>query len=221
MEGRTDLTGMTFSRLRVLFKDSADSSGKRPWLCVCECGNLVRAYASDLRSGKVKSCGCLRRETARRQGKKNTIHGKTGTRIHGIWMAMRGRCNVSSNVSYSLYGGRGIKVCEAWNDFQAFYNWAIKNGYSNSLTLDRIDPNGDYAPENCRWATYKEQENNRRNNRKVKICGCEKNLSEWAEFVGINPQTLANRLEHQWPMDDLFMTPNLNNKNIRRKQNAE
>ena len=111
-------------------------------------------------------------------------------------------------------------MCEEWNSFDAFYNWAISNGYSDDLTLDRIDNNLGYSPENCRWTTYKVQENNRSNNRMVTIHGETHTLAEWADKIGVSRATLANRIASGWPDDDLFLPPNLANRVIRGKIHA-
>lgn len=128
---------------------------------------------------------------------------------------MISRCKTVSSGSYKNYGGRGIKVCDEWHQFERFWEWSKSSGYEENLTIDRIDPNGDYCPDNCKWSTYKEQENNRRNNRRLNINGSTKSLSEWADLIGISSATLRWRIESHWPEDDLFMPANLNNKNIR------
>jgi hypothetical protein len=156
---------------------------------------------SDLTGGKIKSCGCLRKEIAAKSGQTNAVHGLTKTRIWNIWSGMKRRC--VSNPNY-----RSVTVCQEWMDFRKFYSWSMENGYSDYLTLDRIDVYGNYTPDNCRWATHRDQENNRRNNHFLEICGCKKTISEWSDAVGVNAATISYRIKHQWPMDQIFTPPN-------------
>ncbi len=159
-----DLTGKRFGRLTVIEK-SESKNGFASWLCECDCGEKCVVCGRALRIGKTKSCGCLRRETTAKTRKK---HGKKNSRLYRIWTAMKARCTNPQNKRYIHYGGRGIKVCSEWmNSFEAFYEWAMENGYKpdakrGECTIDRINNDGDYCPANCRWATTAEQNQNKR-----------------------------------------------------------
>lgn len=155
-----DLTGQRFGRLTVIERAENNKAGRARWLCRCDCGKYITVTGVDLRTGNTKSCSCLK--TARLI-KQSTTHGESKTRLFQIWCNMRNRCYNPNVTRYDDYGGRGITVCDEWlHDFTAFRNWALSSGYSDELTLDRIDNDKGYSPDNCRWATWHEQRMNQR-----------------------------------------------------------
>lgn len=163
--------------------------------CVCDCGRETRVKPTHLTSEKTKTCGdkdCeYHRYLVYTKPKETAKHGGCGTRLYKIWDGMKNRCYIKSCCSYPLYGGRGIKICEEWKtDFAKFRDWALANGYEDGLSIDRIDPNGNYEPGNCRWATAKEQRANQRDTergKKVTINGVTRSKSEWAAEYGVSP----------------------------------
>jgi hypothetical protein len=162
---KNDLTGQRFGRLTVLGPLPPGRDRKTRWRCLCDCGEeTVINSAYHLTSGNTKSCGCLHHDSARDRHYK---HGGKGTRLYNIWKNARQRCNNPKATDYKLYGGRGVKFSDRWANFSDFREWAEAHGYTNTLTLDRIDPNEDYSPENCRWATWKEQRHNQRRCKEV------------------------------------------------------
>ena len=191
------LKGQQFNNLTVISLHHKKKNKKyffEFYLCKCKCGNEVVVYKNDIKNGHTKSCGCLRGRTKK--------HGLLNTRLYHIWQSMKARCFSNYYKNYSCYGGRGITVCEEWkNDFMQFYEWAIKNGYKENLTIDRIDVNGNYEPSNCRFITIKEQNRNKRNNVKIYYNGQEKCISEWAELFGIKKGLLYGRLKRGWPIE--------------------
>ncbi|MBO5259973.1 MAG: hypothetical protein J6B26_06295 [Agathobacter sp.] len=188
---KINLIDKKFGRLQVI-EEAKKRGNKRMWKCRCDCGNITIVATNTLKSGHTTSCGCLRTE---KRPEFHKVHGMTKTRLYKIWVNMKQRCYIEENEQYPNYGGRGIEVCEEWrNDFQSFYNWAIANGYQDDLSIDRKNPDGHYEPSNCRWATMKEQQNNRRNNHLITYNGETHTMMEWSEITGTNYKTIANRL---------------------------
>ena len=164
-----DLTGQRFGRLTVIYRSGSNRQGLATWFCQCDCGRTCVIAGAAMRKGNTKSCGCLHDEEAK---ERRTTHGKSDTRLNHIWSAMKQRCYNPSNKNYNRYGGRGITICDEWrNDFQAFYEWAMANGYEEQAavgkcTIDRIDNDKGYNPENCRWVDMTAQRNNRSDSRR-------------------------------------------------------
>jgi len=166
-----DETGNRYGRLTVIRRVGVGKGGNATWLCQCDCGGETIVNGGYLRDGRTRSCGCLLHETRVANGHNRMIHGMNSSRLYGVWTGMKKRCNMPSHPHYKDYGGRGIKVCDEWsNDFRVFAEWALSHGYDESApkgkcTLDRIDPDGDYCPENCRFADMVVQQNNRRDSK--------------------------------------------------------
>lgn len=154
-----DLTGKKYGRLTVS-KIFGKQGCETTWICKCICGNETIATGGNLRSGRTRSCGCFQSEESR---KRRLSHGHSGERLHRIWKNMKTRCYNKNSPNYKYWGSRGINVCSEWKEsFENFREWAIKNGYRDDLTIDRINNDGNYTPNNCRWVDMKVQNNNRR-----------------------------------------------------------
>ena len=174
---KVDLTGKRFEHLTVI--KAADDDMKhhgQKWICRCDCGNEVIVRSDGLQSGHTKSCGCF--------NKRRTTHGKSKTKLFKVWTEMKQRCFNPNAEEYDRYGGRGITVCEEWKSFEPFYEWAVANGYAEGLQIDRIDNDGDYCPENCRWTTRKVQMSNRRNTVYLEHEGAQHTIREWCDITG-------------------------------------
>lgn len=193
-----DLTNQRFGKY-VVIKLHCMATGNKPtmWIVRCDCGNIRHASTSNLRGGKATRCkSCT-----------NITHGMYNTPEYGIWGAMKNRCNNPRSKEYYLYGGRGIKVCTRWNkSFQSFYNDMGKRPHPK-LSIDRIDNNGHYSPENCRWITRDIQNSNKRNNVNITINGVTKTVTQWAKVSGVNQKTIRNRLNRGIPDVKAIFTP--------------
>lgn len=209
MNKTKDLTGMRFGKLTIIKRGTNRVSGNRKratWVCECDCGEKKTIFATHLIQGRSKSCGCLQRE---KLIQRNTTHGLSDSRIYQIYADMKDRCYNSNSSCYKEYGGRGIEVCNKWlNSFENFYDWSMANGYKESLTIDRINVNGNYSPDNCRWSEQVEQQNNKRNNHLITYNGETKTLSEWAKELGIDRVTLSARINsYGWSVEKALTTP--------------
>lgn len=198
-----DLTGKTFGNWTVLGKGSVRNK-KTYWTCVCSCEkHTIRdVYGYSLKRGVSTSCDCLKRRIT---SSIFSTHKQSNTRLYKIWKGMRKRCNNKNSVGYKNYGGRGIGICSEWDNFVNFYDWSIRNNYAESLTLDRINNDGNYEPSNCRWATMKQQSNNSRHNHYITINGVTKLLHEWSEHIGITPANVLARLSKGYSDDEMML----------------
>ena len=178
--------------------------GDKRWklICKCDCGQYTTLYPDQFNRGVVKSCGCLRLRGTR------TIDGRSKHPLYGIWNQMMGRCYRSTDRHYDRYGGRGITVCDEWHDFWKFVEWADSvGGRPDGYEIDRIDNDGNYCPENCRWATRSQQLNNRCCNIYIEYNGKRQSLSDWAKELGLPWGTLHHRWERGWDVDRMMNTP--------------
>lgn len=211
-----NLLNQRFGKLIVIERRGSDSKGQALWLVRCDCGNEKVLRGHDLTQGKTKSCGCSRIRSCTFYS-----HGLSHTKLHGLWRNIKERCYNPNNKSYRFYGERGIKMCKEWeDDFVSFYNWSYQNGYSEGLQIDRIDPNGDYCPENCRWTDKITQANNTRRNVYATINGETKSLAEWCRILGVNYHSVQTRTYKGWDPVLALTTP-FDSKQSRRKKSTK
>lgn len=196
-------TGDKYNNLTLIKEVECIGKG-RNFLCKCDCGNEKVIKLNDLRQGRSKSCGCLARDNWRFR---KPHHQMAGTRIYDIWRSMKSRCFYKNDVSYDRYGGRGITVCDEWLTFEKFHEWARSNGYSDNLSIDRIDNDGNYEPGNCRWATTEQQAGNRSTTVRVSRNGVTKSLMDWCELENINRAMVYQRLRRGWSVEEAFNVP--------------
>ena len=195
---RLNLVGQRFGKLIVFEEAGRSDDGHVKWKCRCDCGNVTTVIGSLLVKGATKSCGCLKGS-----------HMATGSRLYRIWKGMRRRCNHAKTHGYKYYGGKGIQVCAEWEcSFISFQKWAMENGYSDDLTIDRIDGDKNYSPNNCRWATYREQFRNMR--RTIKINGI--SLYEHCQRNNLSYPAMRKRINNGWSFEEAFNTPYRNGK---------
>ncbi len=209
MSAFIDLTGQRYGSLVVLFRVENDRFKRARWLCRCDCGKEIIVGSNNLRTGQVASCGCARASTLR---KKLTTHGMTGCALYEIWKGIRQRCTNPHSSSFKNYGARGISICSEWNNFENFYNWGMSNGYKEGLSIDRIDVNGDYEPENCRWANKIQQANNTRRTTFIEYNGETHATAEWARKLGLSRKAFDYRLATM-SIDDAMTRPRYAKKN--------
>lgn len=205
--------GKTYGRLYVFREVPIRKDGKICWLCLCSCGTLVIVTGKSLNGGHTRSCGCLQREKV---GKLNFKHGHSkNERMYQIWCDIRKRCFNNNSWAYKYYGGRGISICERWSKYENFYKDLRESYYRHielygdvNTTIERVDNTKGYFPENCTWATRKEQSNNREFVRKITYNRQTHTVSKWAEILDMRPKTLYGRIFHyQWSIEDSFNKP--------------
>lgn len=210
-----DITGNTYGNLKVI--ERAPNRGKQTyWLCECQCENKTRLVVrgGDLKNGHTKSCGCLKKISDIANIEKynlnngHVLHGQSNSRLYKIWIDMIRRCSNPKCKRYKDYGGKGIKVCAEWeNSFESFANWAISNGYSDKLTIDRINNDDGYCPNNCKWSTYQEQNFNKRNTVHVTYQDKIYTLLEIATIFNIPYKNVRDRYYKGWPIDKIISQP--------------
>ena len=211
--GVIDITGQRFGKLLVVKRVANDKADNAQWLCKCDCGNTTIAKGRDLRSGHVRSCGCLQKETAGHMARARA-YGEAFAEYHFdhrlrmIYHSIKARCYNPHNAEFANYGGKGITMCSEWNnDIKSFYFWAMKHGYKSSLTIDRIDNSKGYSPSNCRFASRAEQNRNTTRNNRVDVGNGETiTTAEAARIVGVSRSTAARwfREEGLTSLDELI-----------------
>ena len=199
-----DMLDFKTDYITVLKYVGLSNDKKALWECMCKCGNIFYTTGKSLRNKSVTSCGCKRLYILKEQGRKNKTHGDAGiidTRLYRIWHGMKKRCNARNNREAKNYGDKGITYATSWESYPIFKEWALKNGYSDTLTLDRIDCTGNYTPKNCRWVDMKVQQNNRSNTVYVKYRDEIKPRAILAKELGLTNQGLIYRLKNNIPLD--------------------
>ncbi len=202
--------GIKYGKLTVIKEAENRRGGKILWECICDCGNRVVVPSGDLATGHTQSCGCIR---IKNLIKRNSSHGKSKTRLYRIWCAMKSRCTNKNYTSYCHYGGRGIQICEGWKNFENFEEWANNNGYEDNLSIERIDVDGNYEPNNCKWITIGEQANNTTHSRYITYLGERKTVRDWAKDVGLEYSCLFYRLDNGWDIQKALEIPSRAKKN--------
>lgn len=213
---RMNLVGEIYGLLEVKEYIGTDKNCIAHYICKCECGNLLIVPHNHLRSGHTKSCGCEMKRINSEMRKAEAFHGLWQSRIYNTHSKMINRCYNPKAPNYQDYGGRGIYICDEWMEkdneghrigFINFYNWAIENGYDDSLSIDRIDNDGPYAPWNCRWVDTKIQNNNRRNSHYIDYKGYNFPISIWSEITGLDWQIIEKRLKNGWSIEKTLRVP--------------
>lgn len=197
-----DITFQKFGKLtaiKCLGKSKTTSGNDTYWLCKCECGNFAKTTITKLKSGHTRSCGCLKK-----RNESDNYIAKSKTRLYRIWIGMKTRCfNVKAG-NYKYYGAKGVTICKEWvgdDGFENFKKWSLENGYKDGLTIDRIDNEKEYSPDNCRWVTMKEQARNTSQVKMIEYNGENKSVPDWAESIGISAELLKKRIRDGWSIE--------------------
>ncbi len=219
-KSRADLTGQRFGRLIALEYISEEGRDwKTPkWKCQCDCGNIVYVRPYSLISGNSKSCGCSRKGKSYPKMYEGEYTDSHRPRLYWTWLNMIRRCENPKSPDYYRYGGRGVSVCEEWHDLSTFLEWAYSHGWEEGLTLDRIDNEDMYCPENCRFADRITQANNKRTNRIIEYQGKTMSMTQWSRETGISPRAIYARLKSGWSIEDTLTKPL--NQSKRRNKNG-
>lgn len=199
----TDLTGHKYHKLTVVGFNGKDNRHQSYWNCVCDCGGLLVVRGGNLVSGHTKSCGCWK---MRSDGDAKKL------KLYGVWNTMKSRCNRPTSAAYKRYGGRGISICNEWKEsYQAFKRWALMAGYREGLSIDRINNNGSYCPENCRWITMSKQSENKRSNIWLTHNGQTHIISQWAKILSVPSGRLFHRYHRGFSVDIILSEKKLVN----------
>lgn len=199
-----NVIGNKYNKLTCLRKD--ELKDKRYYIFKCDCGNEKSIICYNVIGGYSTSCGCVKLKG------NNTKHGGKGTRLYNIWKSMRERCNNPNTINHSIYFDKGITVCSEWDNFSLFREWAFKNGYSDKLTIDRINGEVGYSPKNCRWATYLEQNNNTRNVKPITFNGKTQSYSMWERELGLSRGLISSRIKKGYPVEKALSNENFSIK---------
>lgn len=202
-----DLSNRKFGMLKVIERVENGKDGATRYLCECKCGKRKIIRSKHLKSGAIQDCGCMK---SARTSERNFKHGDCRARLYNIWIKMRNRCSNPKCKDWNSYGGRGIKVCSEWQEsYFAFRDWAYANGYDESKSIDRIDVNNGYSPENCRWADDIAQANNKRSNHVITYQGEKMSLADAARLAAVPYDTLKRRISCGWDVEKAVDTPAL------------
>jgi len=201
----SEYIGKRFGSL-IITQDAGIVEGIRRISAICDCGNVRNFRFQDIKCKKTTSCGCVRRKMV---AEKNMTHGLSNTDIYKVWMGMVDRCYNENHIGYKNYGGRGIVICTEWrNDFNAFNDWSIANGYKRGLHIDRIDNSKGYSPDNCRFCTPLENARNKRINKMITFNSRTHCISEWAEITGLSRHKISTRIGRlKWSAERTLTTP--------------
>lgn len=205
------LRGSRQGKLLIVDVDHTEPKRGKIWRCMCDCGREIFLTTSDISSQHRMACpDCAREANRVRSIKQLTKHGWHDTRLHRIWWAMISRCTYRGDTNFRFYGGRGIKVCREWRDgFEPFRDWALAHGYSDELSIDRIDPDGNYEPSNCRWATKVEQANNKRNSKFVTVNGRTHTVAQWCGILGVRKSAIYEAEKRCGIKPEVFVSEHL------------